>query len=94
MHYVLGMATAMIDTLQVSHRLRAAGASQPMADAVASTFAEQALLAWADLVTGSMLALQTERLEKLIEKAQNRILVAVGGMLITAVTVLFALLKV
>ena len=44
-------------------------------------------------MTEKALLLQTERLEKLIEKAINRILIAVGGMLVTAITVLFALLK-
>jgi len=96
-----GMATAMmIDTLQVSRRLRDAGADERVADAVAAVVAEAALGSREDLATkGDLAALRAEvtimrtELEKAIIASQNRMLLAVGAMLATTVGVLFTLLR-
>ncbi len=102
------MATAMmIDTLQVSRRLRDAGADERVADAVAAVFAEAALGSREDLATKGDLGLlradfallrsevnvfRTE-MENAILASQNRMLLAIGAMLATTVGVLFTLLR-
>ncbi len=99
------MATAMmIDTLQVSRRLRDAGADERVADAVAAVVAEAALGSREDLATkGDLgllrtelaqgLALLRDDTEKAIIASQNRMLLAIGAMLAATVGVLFTLLR-
>lgn len=50
------MATVMIDTLRITRRRRDAGASEPIAEAVANTIAEQSLVAREELATKADLA--------------------------------------
>ena len=88
-----GMASTMIDTLQISHRLREAGAEQRVADAVASVVAEATLGSRDDLSTKQDLALLRKDMETAIIASQNRMLLAVGAMLTAAVGVLLAVLR-
>lgn len=90
------MATVMIDTLRVSRRLRDAGASEPLSDALAATLAEQATTGRDDLATKADLAVTDAKIDTLegrvdkrflslenrILESENRILAAQNRMLV------------
>lgn len=82
------MMAAMIDTLQVSRRLRDAGTSE----ALAETLSETTSIAVEDLATKNDLGALESRIdnrilasENRILAAQNRMLVWIGGMIVAAV---------
>jgi hypothetical protein len=100
----MAAAVMMIDTLKVSRRLRDAGASEAMADALAATLAEAGDAGRAELATKVDLdQLRTEfkadvetrilATENRILAAQNRMLVWIAGMLIAAVGLTVTLLR-
>lgn len=94
------MASAYFDTLTISRRLRDTGASEKVAGVVAHSFAEaavansQTVASKADVERlDAKVDLVAERLAKEIERAQNCTITWMGGMIVAALGIVFAILK-
>jgi hypothetical protein len=87
------MAAIAFDTLKFANRLKAVGVPDKQAEAQAEVLSEALEVNLKDLVTKDDLAKEIEFIRRDLREMEQRLTIKLGGMLVVAVGVVAALVK-